>query len=423
MAHAFVSSPPARLGWVSKLQEEQPMKITDVEVIPIRTPAAPADAAPGHRWWVTTPFSHFTALDDLSRSAPKPATDRVENIVVRIHTDEGICGLGNVMVGIGAVQSIIEQYLTPILLGADPFAVEFLWEVMFRSTLNFGRKGAAIEAISGVDIALWDIMGKATGQPVYNLLGGRTRDRIRTYVSVLYATADLDHLAQEAASYKEQGFTAMKQRIGYGPADGPAGMRKNLELIRTVRDVVGPDVELAADAYMGWTVPYAVRMIRMIEDAGLDLAWMEEPVLPDLIDGYAEIARAVDTPISGGEHEFTRYGFKELIDKGAVDIVQLDVNRVGGITEARKIWAMASAGGLPVLPHAGQAHNYHLIMAHMNSPIAEFFPEFDPPIGYTLFWRIFKGEAEPVDGFIDLPADRPGLGLTLNEEFVDEHRA
>ena len=146
----------------------------------------------------------------------------------------------------------------------------------------------------------------------------------------------------------------MKQRIGYGPADGPAGMRKNLELIQTVRDVVGPDVELAADAYMGWTVPYAVRMIRQIEDAGLHLAWLEEPVLPDDIAGYAEIARAVDTPISGGEHEFTRYGFRELIDRGAVDIVQLDVNRVGGITEARKIWAMAAGAGLPVLPHAGQ---------------------------------------------------------------------
>ena len=399
------------------------MKITKVEVIPIRTPPPNPGTPPMHRWWVTTPFSHYTALQNVAMKAMRPDTDGIENVVVRIETDEGVTGLGNVMVGIGAVRAIVEQHLAPILTGADPFAVELLWETMFRATLNFGRKGAAIEAISGVDIALWDIMGKATGQPVYNLLGGRTRDRIRTYVSVLYATDDLDRLAQEAADYKAQGFTAMKQRIGYGPADGPAGMRKNIELIKTVRDVVGPDVEVAADAYMGWNVPYAVRMIRMVEDAGLDLAWLEEPVLPDLLGGYAEIARAVDTPLSGGEHEFTRYGFKEMIDRGAVDIVQLDVNRVGGITEARKIWAMAAGAGLPVLPHAGQAHNYHLIMAHLNSPIAEFFPEFDPPIGYTLFWRIFNGEAEPADGYIDLPADRPGLGLELNEAFVAQHRA
>jgi L-alanine-DL-glutamate epimerase-like enolase superfamily enzyme len=273
-----------------------------------------------------------------------------------------------------------------------------------------------------VDIALWDLMGKITGQPVYNLLGGRTRETIRCYASQLYATTDLDALAAEAAGYAAQGFTAMKQRFGYGPADGPAGMRQNLALLKTVREAVGPDVEVAADAYMGWTVPYAIRMVRMIEDAGLALAWVEEPVLPDDVAGYAEIARAVDTPISGGEHEFTRYGFRELIDRGAVDVVQLDINRVGGITEARKIWAMAAGAGLPVLPHAGQLHNYHLIMAHLNSPIAEFFPEMQPPTGYTLFWRIFTGEPEPENGFITLD-DRPGLGWSLNEEFVAAHRA
>ena len=146
-----------------------------------------------------------------------------------------------------------------------------------------------------------------------------------------------------------------------------------------MRNVIGPDVELAADAYMGWDVRYAIRMIRMLEDAGMNLAWVEEPVMPDDIDGYAQIAAECATLISGGEHEFTRYGFRELIGRRAVDIVQLDVNRAGGITEARKIWAMAAAQDLPVLPHAGQMHNYHLIMSHMNSPITEYFP---PPDGF-----------------------------------------
>jgi L-alanine-DL-glutamate epimerase-like enolase superfamily enzyme len=162
----------------------------------------------------------------------------------------------------------------------------------------------------------------------------------------------------------------------------------------------------------------------MLEDAGMNLAWVEEPVLPDDVDGYAQIAAACDTLISGGEHEFTRFGFRELIGRRAVDIVQVDVNRAGGITEARKIWAMAAAQELPVLPHAGQLHNYHLIMAHMNSPIAEFFPpppEGAAPDGNEIFWRVFDGEPLAQGGFITLP-ERPGLGLEINWDVVKEHR-
>jgi L-alanine-DL-glutamate epimerase-like enolase superfamily enzyme len=305
-------------------------------------------------------------------------------------------------------------------MGQNPFDVELLWEKMFRSTLNYGRKGVVLEAISAVDIALWDIKGKATGQPIYNLLGGKTRDRIQVYASRLYAHEDLAVLSAQAAGFVRQGFTALKQRFGYGPADGVRGMRKNLALVKTVRETVGPDVELMADAYMGWDVPYAIRMIRMLEDAGLNLKWVEEPVLPDDIEGYARIRRAVQTPISGGEHEFTRYGFRELIRKEAVDILQPDVNRVGGITEAQKIWAMAAAYDIPVIPHAGQLHNYHLVMAHLNSPMAEYFP---PPSeggaldDDTLFWELFKGEPGANEGFIELP-QTPGLGLELNEEMV-----
>ena len=265
-------------------------------------------------------------------------------------------------------------------------------------------------------------MGQATGQPVYNLLGGKTRDKLRAYASRLYATEDLDALAAEAQSYLDQGFTAMKQRFGYGPRDGLAGMRKNVELVRTVREVIGPDIELASDAYMGWDAQYAIRMVHMLEDAGLNLAWVEEPVMPDDIDGYAQVSAECDTLISGGEHEFTRYGFRELIDRRAVDIVQIDVNRAGGITEARKIWAMAAARDLPVLPHAGQLHNYHLIMAHMNSPITEYFPEPEGvPDGNEIFYRLFDGEPRVQDGYVTLP-DTPGLGLKINWEVVNAHR-
>lgn len=341
-------------------------------------------------------------------------------IIVRLQSDTGHEGYGSVGVGNGGALYILEHSLKPIVMGADPFAVETLWEKMFRGTINFGRKGVAIEAISAVDIALWDLMGKITSQPVYNLLGGKTRERIRVYASRLYANCDLDRLAAEAVAYCGKGFTALKQRFGYGPADGIAGMRANVALVKAVRDAVGPDVEIAADAYMGWDVPYAIRMIRMLEDAAVNLAWLEEPVIPDEVDGYAEIRKSVATPISGGEHEFTRYGFRELIDREAVDILQPDVNRAGGITEARKIWAMASARGLRVIPHAGQCHNYHLVISHFNSPMAEYFPsreEGAPLDDDTLFWEIFRGEPKAQDGHVILSAS-PGLGLEPNMDRI-----
>ncbi len=325
------------------------MKIIRVETILIR--AADASQVVGEGEFLVTPlhiFPDYARL--LHQGFVGLSGGPVGAVLVRVETDEGLVGLGSVGTGNAGAAYIVENCLQPVVLGANPFDVELLWEKMFRSSINYGRKGVAIEAISAVDIALWDLLGKALGQPVYNLLGGRTRDRIRVYASRLYARNDLEKLGREAAAFVAQGFTALKQRFGYGPADGAMGMRKNLELIRSVRNAVGPDIELAADAYMGWDVPYAIRMIRTIEDAGLNLHWVEEPVIPDDIDGYARIRRSVRTPISGGEHEFTRYGFRELIRREAVDILQPDVNRVGGITEARKIWAMAAAEGLRVIP-------------------------------------------------------------------------
>ena len=393
----------------------------NLEVLAVNHPSRGGGASKGE--FLVTPLHAFEDYRELLgdgfvglRSGPIGA------VIVALRTDEGLEGYGSVGVGNGSALYIIEHCLKPLVVGANPFDVEVLWEKMFRSTINFGRKGVAIEAISAVDIALWDLMGKITGQPVYNLLGGKTRERIRVYASRLYANRDLERLAAEAASFRMQGFTAMKQRFGYGPADGTAGMRANVALVQTVRDAVGPEVEIAADAYMGWDVPYAIRMIRILEDAGLNMAWVEEPVIPEDLQGYAQIRRAVSTPISGGEHEFTRYGFQELIRAEAVDILQPDINRMGGITEARKVWALAAAHGIPVIPHAGQTHNYHMIMSHMNSPMAEYFPspaENAPVDDDTLFWELFLGEPMAEDGHVTL-TDHPGLGIEINLERVRE---
>jgi len=399
------------------------VKITELEVIQIGQPPGLGEGGEGE--FLVSPLH---ALPETARKTDAcfvglrggPAYA----VLVRITTDEGLHGLGSAGVGSGAAAYVLENHLKPILLGQNPFDVELLWESMYRSTLNYGRKGLVTEAISAADIALWDILGKATGQPVYNLLGGRTRDAIPVYGSRLYARRDLDRLAQDADCLVKRGFRAVKQRFGYGPRDGLAGMRRNLELVRTVRQAIGPDTELMADAYMGWDVTYAIRMIRMIEDAGINLKWVEEPVIPDDIDGYAEIRGSVSTPISGGEHEFTRYGFRELIAKRAVDILQPDVNRVGGITEARKIWAMAAAAGLPVIPHAGQMHNYHLVISHLNSPMAEYFPAPDQGgilDDDTLFYELFQGEPRAENGYVRLP-EVPGLGLELNQDRVEAWR-
>src|SRR5262247_1309751 len=334
-------------------------------------------------------------------------------LVVEVFTDAGLVGIGNAALSPRVTKRVIDLYLKPLLLGKDPFDTEFLWQHMYRQTMAFGRKGIGMVAISAVDIAIWDVLGKGAGQPVFKLLGGRTKSRIPVYASHLYSQK-LDDLAAEAGAYKEAGYLAMKLRFGWGPVDGAAGMERNIELVKTVRAVIGYELDLMADAYMGWTLDYARRMIPLLEP--YRLRWLEEPVIPDDIAGYAELKAMGRVPIAGGEHEFTLYGFRELIDAKAVDYIQFDTNRVGGITQARKIAALAEAHSIPVIPHAGQMHNFHIVMASLNSPMAEYFPIVDVEVGNELFWYIFKGEPEAKDGFVDLREDVPGLGLTINEE-------
>lgn len=334
-------------------------------------------------------------------------------LLVEIFTDNGLVGVGNAALAPWVAKQVIDLYLRPALVGADPWDTELLWQHMYRKTIAFGRKGAVLAAISAVDIALWDLLGKSAKQPVYRLLGGRTKPKIPVYASRLYA-GPLDALAREARNYKKQGYPAVKLRFGWGPNDGAAGMRKNVALVRTVRQAVGDDLDVMADAYMGWDLDYAKRMIPLLEP--YRLRWLEEPLLPDDISGYAELRRLGRIPIAGGEHEFTIYGFRQLLDAGAVDVIQFDTSRVGGLTQARKIAALAEAHAIPVIPHAGQMHNYHLVMASGNAPMAEFFPPVDVEVGNELFWYIFKGEPTPTRGFLDLDERTPGLGLTVDEK-------
>jgi L-rhamnonate dehydratase len=366
----------------------------------------------------TAPLPAHFCTNPMDLLAPRRAPETMGTfvfhgwLIVEVFTDQGLVGIGNAALAPSVAKLLIDQQLGPLLIGENPWDSEFLWQCMYRRTVAFGRKGVAMVAISAIDIALWDLMGKAAKQPCYRLIGGRTKARIPVYASRLYATP-LEELAAEAARYKAEGFKAMKLRFGWGPVDGAAGMARNIELLRTVRDAVGDEIDVMADAYMGWSVDYAKRMMRLIEP--FNLRWLEEPIIPDEIHGYHELRRFGATPIAAGEHEHTLHGFRQLIEAKALDYIQFDTNRVGGLTVARKIQALAEAHSIPVVPHAGQMHNYHVVMASLNSPLAEYFPPVDVEVGNELFWYIFKGEPVAKDGFVDLNDDVPGLGIAIDE--------
>jgi L-rhamnonate dehydratase len=337
-------------------------------------------------------------------------------LVVEVFTNDGLIGIGNAALAPSLAKQTIDVYLKPLLLGQNPWDIEFLWQHMYRKTMAFGRKGVVMAAISALDIALWDLLGKSAKQPVFRLLGGRTKSRIPVYASRLYSV-ELEELATEARRYKDDGFQAMKLRFGWGPTDGASGMRRNVELVRTVREAVGSGIDVMADAYMGWTLDYAKRMLPLLEP--FHLRWLEEPVIPDDLHGYAELKAAGRIPIAGGEHGFTSYGFRNLLEARAVDYIQFDTNRVGGITQAHKVCAMAEAYSIPVIPHAGQMHNYHVVMSSLNCPMAEYFPMVDVEVGNELFWYIFEGEPRAKQGFVDLDESIAGLGLTIKPDVAE----
>jgi L-rhamnonate dehydratase len=356
-----------------------------------------------HSWLsetlIANPMSIYPRYRDRRSSWNGPPQG---GVLVLVETDEGITGIG--MGGGGAPAAlIIEKHFTTFLRGADPFNIEALWDQMFRASLPYGRKGTAIMAISGVDLALWDIVGKATNQPVYRLIGGQTKERIPVYGT-----------GNHVEWYKAHGYRGFKLAMPHGPADGYAGMRANVELVRASREAIGLDAELMLDCYMAWTVEYSVRMAEMLEP--YRVRWIEEFLPPDDIEGYAEVKRRVrGLATATGEHEYTRFGFRELIDRKAADILQPDINWVGGLSETIKICHMAAAVGLPVIPHGGGSPwGIHLIMANVNCPWAETFIEpgvrvEDEQPGLLL------GGARPQDGYI-VPSEAPGFGLTLNED-------
>ena len=342
-----------------------------------------------------------------------------EWLICEVETNDGHVGIGNAALAPQLVKNTIDTYLKPLVIGEDPFDYSYIWEKMYRKTLNWGRRGLGMVAISAIDIAIWDVLGKITNKPVFKLLGGRTKEKIPVYASKLYAQP-LKQLQEEAEKYKNEGFKMFKSRMGWGPKDGSEGMKKNLQLLEAVREVIGEDTDLMVDCYMGWNLDYTKRMLPKM--AKYNLRWLEEPVHADDIHGYADLNNMNIIPISGGEHEFNLFGFKQLLELNAVSYIQYDNNRVGGFTVAQKINALAEAYQIPVVPHAGQMHNYHLTMSNFNCPISEFFPVHEVEVGNELFYYIFEGDPAPVDGMIDLDDNAPGLGLKVTDKYKSDFK-
>ena len=337
-------------------------------------------------------------------------------LTCEIETEDGTIGIGNAALAPGLVKQAIDQYYAPLVIGEDPFDYAYLWEKMYRRTHAWGRKGIGMVAISAVDIAIWDLMGKLVNKPVFKLLGGRPKEKIPVYYSKLYADS-IPAMQEEAELAMKGNYSGYKTRFGYGPKDGAAGMRENLNRVAALREVLGYDTDLMLECYMGWNLDYTKRMLPKLEK--FEPRWLEEPVIADDIHGYAELNRG-PIAISGGEHEFSLMGFRQLLELKAVSVIQYDTNRVGGITAAQKINALAEAHQVPVIPHAGQMHNYHLTMASANCPMAEYFPMHDVEVGNELFYYIFEGDPVADNGYLDLDEHKPGLGLKISDKYIDQ---
>ena len=364
------------------------------------------------------PTGHFctNASDALWMKGDAMASFRFHQwLTCEVETEDGTVGIGNAALAPSVVKAAIDDWYAPLVIGEDPFDYAYIWEKMYRRTHAWGRKGVGMTAMSAIDIAIWDLMGKLVDKPVFKLLGGRTKEKIPVYYSKLYS-GPVDAMQKEAEAAKAAGHSAYKMRFGWGPKQGAEGVRENLKRVEAVREVIGYDADLMLECYMGWNLDYAKRILPKL--AKFEPRWLEEPVIADDVEGYRELNAMGIIPISGGEHEFSVIGCKELIEKKAVSVLQYDTNRVGGITAAQKINAIAEAFQIPVIPHAGQMHNYHLTMANANCMISEYFPVFNVEVGNELFYYIFEGDPDAVDGYLQLDDTLAGLGLTISDEHL-----
>jgi L-alanine-DL-glutamate epimerase-like enolase superfamily enzyme len=325
----------------------------------------------------------------------------------QIETNEGITGLSHG----GTVET---KALGELLVGEDPMRVEYLWEKLYQSSYHRLR----IANLAVLDLCLWDIIGKAKGEPVYRLLGGPMRERVRAYAGMLGFSTEPDQAAARSAEFVGQGFTALKWYLPYNERDGKDGLRRNVALVKAVREAVGPDIDIMVDCLLSDPKPnsilYVIDLARRLEE--FHPSWLEEPLNFDDLDAHARLAASTRIPLAFGEHFYTRWQIRAIIESGAATVLQPDANAAGGITEMRKIMALASTFGMPVVPHANEScrNALHLLFANTERtcPLGEWGAKINANVQY--FYRDWYA---PKAGYYELPAG-PGFGYELDERKI-----
>ena len=328
--------------------------------------------------------------------------DVLGSIVVEIETADGTVGVAAGSGGHPAAW-LIHHHFRRFVVGEDARNVNRIWDELFRASLPYGRKGLPIMAISAVDLALWDLMGRLRQEPVHNLIGGAARDEVRFYCT-----------GPAPDAVKALGFWGAKVPLPHSHFDGEEGLRENVAFLARHRDSVGPDFPLMVDCYMALSVPYAIRLAEASRPLGI--YWWEEVLPPDDVEGYRAIKAAHPSlQWTTGEHEYTRFGFRRLIEERLIDVLQPDVMWVGGLTELLRIAAHASAYDIPVIPHGSGPYSYHFIASQTGPAFCEYVAA--SPDGQSImpvFGDLFTGEAMPRDGRLRL-GDRPGFGMNLRD--------
>jgi L-rhamnonate dehydratase len=376
--------------------------IRQVRAYTVRGGGADYHDQSGEHWiddHIASPMSQYPEFRQSRRSF---GLDVLGTLVVEVEASDGSVGFALTTGGeIGAY--IVEKHFARFVEGRGINDIELIWDQMYRSSLFYGRKGVVVNAISGVDLALWDLLGNCRGEPVYQLLGGPVRQQIE-----FYATGSRPDLAQQL------GFIGGKMPLHHGPAEGEEGMESNLRQLSTMRARVGNDFWLMLDCWMSLELDYAQRLAAGA--AGHGLKWIEEPLSPDDYWGYAQLHRSLPPGLllTTGEHEATRWGFRMLLEMACCDIIQPDVGWCGGITELIRIADLADAHKVLVVPHGSSVYSYHFVVTRHNSPFAEFLmmaPRADRVV--PMFTPLLLDEPVPVNGRMKVP-DRPGFGVRLN---------
>jgi L-rhamnonate dehydratase len=386
-------------------QERSKLKITGVRLVQTRPRKRWPDYEPAAGSWstqgveVASPMSIYPEYKAM-RSLFMPDPGKVASFTVEISTDKGIKGYGQGGPGGGMV---VMEHLSKLLRDEDPFNVERIWDICWRSTMHYGRMGVTMNAISGVDLAVWDIIGKALNVPVYKLLGGETKPRVPAYCT-----------GNDIEQHVEAGFRKLKLAMPHGPASGREGMRENEALVKRARAALGPDGEIMLDCWMAWTERYTIEMAEQL--APYRVYWMEEVLPPHDYAGFGRLRQQIrSTRIVTGEHEYGRYGFRYLLEHNAAEIWQPDLAWCGGLTEMRRIGALAAAYDIPVIPHGGGLNGaIHWIIANVNAPWAELFmPAPGGPKEVYQIWEERYQISRGPEGIYMRPPEAPGFGWDI----------